>query len=80
MTFSLAILDDDGEEVLVNVNMIDEEVAEKNNERKLKKPEYNPYDDGEEGGLVSRNISDIRLLCFLYAWFVINKFHEISVV
>ncbi|CAG9863570.1 unnamed protein product [Phyllotreta striolata] len=42
-----AILDEDGDDVLVNVNMIDEEKYRKNIENKKKKAIYNPYEDEE---------------------------------
>lgn len=35
------------EDVLVNVNMVDREKAEKNVELKKKKPDYKPYDEEE---------------------------------
>ena len=48
------VLDEGDEETLVNVNMMDLEKAEKNTELKKKKPDYNPYDEGDvdEYGLV----------------------------
>lgn len=42
------VLDDDDDDTLVNVNMIDEEVTEKNLENKKKKPEYQPYDEADK--------------------------------
>ncbi|KAK3093097.1 hypothetical protein FSP39_011036 [Pinctada imbricata] len=40
------VLEDEGD-TLVNVNMIDDERADKNKELRKKKPDYNPYDDGD---------------------------------
>ncbi|KAH3855507.1 U4/U6.U5 tri-snRNP-associated protein 1-like isoform X5 [Dreissena polymorpha] len=43
------ILDEEDEaETLINVNMVDSEKADKFVELMKKKPDYNPYDDGEE--------------------------------
>lgn len=42
------ILDDDNADVLMNVNMLDDEVAKKNTENKKKKFDYKPYDEAEE--------------------------------
>ncbi|XP_053304354.1 U4/U6.U5 tri-snRNP-associated protein 1 [Spea bombifrons] len=42
-----AILDEDESDVLVNVNMIDKEKADKNVELKKKKPDYKPYEEEE---------------------------------
>ncbi|KAL3873610.1 hypothetical protein ACJMK2_036706 [Sinanodonta woodiana] len=42
------VLDEEDGETLINVNMIDDEKAAVNVENKKKKPDYNPYDDGEE--------------------------------
>ncbi|KAM4722018.1 U4/U6.U5 tri-snRNP-associated protein 1 [Rhinophrynus dorsalis] len=42
-----AILDEDDSDVLVNVNMLDREKAEKNVEMKKKKPDYKPYEEEE---------------------------------
>lgn len=39
------VLDEDEGDVLVNVNILDEEKASKNKERKKAKPEYNPYEE-----------------------------------
>ena len=41
------VLDDDESDVLVNVNMIDEEKANKNIEKKKAKPGYTPFDDDQ---------------------------------
>ncbi|CAH2324944.1 U4 tri-snRNP-associated 1 [Pelobates cultripes] len=42
-----AILDEDESDVLVNVNMVDKEKADKNVELKKKKPDYKPYEEEE---------------------------------
>lgn len=52
------ILDEDEEgDVLVNVNIEDDERAEKNVDNKKKKPDYKPYDDGafDEYGMLKPN-------------------------
>ncbi|XP_046564938.1 U4/U6.U5 tri-snRNP-associated protein 1-like [Haliotis rubra] len=51
------ILDKDEDDVLINVNMVDDEVAEKNVDNKKKKPEYKPYDEPEydEYGMLKPN-------------------------
>ncbi|KAM3918325.1 U4/U6.U5 tri-snRNP-associated protein 1 isoform 2-T3 [Leptodactylus fuscus] len=41
------VLDEDASDVLVNVNMIDKEKAEKNVELKKKRPDYKPYEEEE---------------------------------
>lgn len=41
------VLDEDEADVLVNVNMIDKERADKNVELKKKRPEYKPYEEEE---------------------------------
>uniref|UniRef100_A0A6I8SAK9 SART1, U4/U6.U5 tri-snRNP-associated protein 1 n=1 Tax=Xenopus tropicalis TaxID=8364 RepID=A0A6I8SAK9_XENTR len=41
------VLDEDDADVLVNVNLVDKEKAEKNVELKKKKPEYKPYEEEE---------------------------------
>ncbi|KAM4617349.1 U4/U6.U5 tri-snRNP-associated protein 1-like isoform 1-T1 [Discoglossus pictus] len=41
------VLDEDASDVLINVNILDKEKAEKNVELKKKKPEYKPYDEEE---------------------------------
>ncbi|XP_061162474.1 U4/U6.U5 tri-snRNP-associated protein 1-like isoform X2 [Saccostrea echinata] len=41
------VLDEDEGDTLVNVNLVDDEKAEKNVELKKKKPDYNPYDTGD---------------------------------
>ncbi|KAG8563562.1 hypothetical protein GDO81_016131 [Engystomops pustulosus] len=41
------VLDEDDADVLVNVNMIDKEKAEKNVELKKKRPDYKPYEEEE---------------------------------
>nr|KAH9509150.1 U4/U6.U5 tri-snRNP-associated protein 1 [Bulinus truncatus] len=41
------VLDEEEDDVLVNVNIQDNEKAEKNIENKKKKPEYKPYDEPE---------------------------------
>jgi hypothetical protein len=48
------VLDDEEGDTLINVNLIDDEKAEKNVELKKKKPDYNPYDVGDvdEYGMV----------------------------
>lgn len=38
---------DEGEDVLLNVNMVDAEKAAKNVELKKSKPSYNPYEEEE---------------------------------
>ena len=51
---SAGILDEHGDDVLVNVNIQDDEHAEKNVENMKKKPDYKPYDEPQydEYGLV----------------------------
>lgn len=53
--FAIAILDEDADDTLINVNIIDEERAAKNVENKKKKPDYQPYDQDEfdTDGMVS---------------------------
>lgn len=48
------MLDEEEGDTLINVNIVDEEKAEKNVELKKKKPDYNPYDAGDvdEYGMV----------------------------
>ncbi|XP_073514547.1 U4/U6.U5 tri-snRNP-associated protein 1 [Phyllobates terribilis] len=41
------VLDEDDSDVLVNVNMIDKEKADKNVELKKKRPDYKPYEEEE---------------------------------
>ncbi|KAL5007937.1 hypothetical protein ScPMuIL_013518 [Solemya velum] len=41
------VLDEEGEESLINVNMVDDEHYAKNVENKKKRPEYKPYDEPE---------------------------------
>ncbi|XP_076463478.1 U4/U6.U5 tri-snRNP-associated protein 1-like [Babylonia areolata] len=41
------VLDEEDDDVLINVNIIDDEKAEKNVENKKKKPDYKPYDEAE---------------------------------
>ncbi|KAM8938986.1 U4/U6.U5 tri-snRNP-associated protein 1 isoform 2-T2 [Pelodytes ibericus] len=50
-----AILDEDASDVLVNVNLVDKERAEKTVELKKKKPDYKPYDEDE-------NVEDMAIL------------------
>ncbi|XP_063294659.1 U4/U6.U5 tri-snRNP-associated protein 1 [Pelobates fuscus] len=50
-----AILDEDESDVLVNVNMVDKERADKNVELKKKKPDYKPYAEEE-------NVEDMAIL------------------
>lgn len=46
------ILDEEGGDVLVNVNMIDDERYKKNNEVKKQRPGYQPYEeDLDDSGL-----------------------------
>jgi len=46
------ILDEEGGDVLVNVNMVDDERYKKNNEIKKQKPGYQPYEeDLDDSGL-----------------------------
>ncbi|XP_025105199.1 LOW QUALITY PROTEIN: U4/U6.U5 tri-snRNP-associated protein 1-like [Pomacea canaliculata] len=55
------VLDEDKEDVLINVNIIDDEKAEKNVENKKKKPDYKPYDEpqfDEYGMLKSKEVLD----------------------
>ena len=49
------VLDEEKSDVLMNVNMLDDWKAEKNIEKKKKKPDYQPYDEPEydEYGVVS---------------------------
>lgn len=51
---STDVLDEEGEESLINVNMIDDEHYAKNVENKKKRPDYKPYDEPEldEYGMV----------------------------
>lgn len=53
-TFFLGVLEEE-DDTLVNVNIIDDEKADKNLENKKKKPQYNPYDESsfDEYGFVS---------------------------
>lgn len=48
------MLDEEEGDTLINVNIVDDEKAEKNVELKKKKPDYNPYDAGDvdEYGMV----------------------------
>lgn len=48
------MLDEEDGDTLINVNIVDDEKAEKNVELKKKKPDYNPYDAGDvdEYGMV----------------------------
>ena len=67
---SKGILDEEQDDVLVNVNIEDDERAEKNIENKKKKPDYKPYDEPEydEYGMVM--LLKIRLTpCFLFFFF-----------
>lgn len=41
------VLDEEEGDTLINVNIVDDEKAEKNVELKKKKPDYNPYDAGD---------------------------------
>ncbi|XP_029467545.1 U4/U6.U5 tri-snRNP-associated protein 1 [Rhinatrema bivittatum] len=41
------ILDEDDSDILMNVNMVDNEKAKRNIERKKKKPDYKPYEEEE---------------------------------
>ena len=66
------ILDEEQDDVLVNVNIEDDERAEKNIENKKKKPDYKPYDEPEydEYGMVMLNLiplsrGDCCEKCFL---------------
>ena len=54
--FCTGVLDEEGGDTLINVNLVDEEKAEKNLELKKKKPDYNPYDAGDvdEYGMVRK--------------------------
>ncbi|XP_062604721.1 U4/U6.U5 tri-snRNP-associated protein 1-like, partial [Saccostrea cucullata] len=55
------VLDEDEGDTLVNVNLVDDEKAEKNVELKKKKPDYNPYDTGdvdEFGMFKPKNVLD----------------------
>lgn len=47
--------------MLVNVNMVDQEKAEKNVELKKKKPEYKPYEEEES---VDDMVTVSSLFCF----------------
>lgn len=47
---NLELDEEDEADVLVNVNLVDDEVADKNVENKKKKPNYKPYDDFDEDG------------------------------
>lgn len=51
-----AILDDDDDDVLVNVNIIDEEKAEKNIDLRKKKPGYDAYDETEDGMGIKKSV------------------------
>ena len=55
VSFISGVLDEEEDDVLVNVNIIDDERAQKNVENKKKNPEYKPYDEPEfdEYGMVS---------------------------
>lgn len=54
---------DEGSDILVNVNMIDDERAAKNVELRKGKPDYNPYEEEEvdEYG----NVSPRTIICHL---------------
>ncbi|ETE56708.1 hypothetical protein L345_17580, partial [Ophiophagus hannah] len=43
----IGVLEEEGGDVLVNVNMVDREKAKKNVELRKKKPEYKPYEEEE---------------------------------
>ncbi len=65
----LGILDEEGGDTLVNVNMLDDERAAKNVTNKKKKPDYRPYDEPEldEYGMVYTHVGNDRGLtvkCF----------------
>ncbi len=45
---SLADILDEGEDVLVNVTMVDQEKADKNVENRKGKPGYDPYEEEED--------------------------------
>lgn len=47
-------MDEEEDDVLINVNIVDDERAEKNVENKKKKPDYKPYDEPQfdEYGMV----------------------------
>ena len=50
--FDTGVLDEEGD-TLVNVNLQDDERADKYKDNKKKKPDYNPYDDEyDEYGMV----------------------------
>lgn len=60
------MLDEDNEDVLINVNIIDDEKAEKNVENKKKKPDYKPYDEPQfdEYGMVGIDcVNKCRVQC-----------------
>lgn len=46
-SLSLGVLEEEGGDVLVNVNLLDKEKAEKNVELRKKKPDYKPYEEEE---------------------------------
>ncbi|KAK7483539.1 hypothetical protein BaRGS_00025213 [Batillaria attramentaria] len=55
------VLDEEDDDVLMNVNIVDDERAEKNVENKKKKPDYKPYDEpefDEYGMLKARDVLD----------------------
>lgn len=47
VNFLLGVLEEEGGDVLVNVNIVDNEKAKKNVELRKKKPEYKPYEEEE---------------------------------
>lgn len=60
------MLDEEEGDTLINVNIVDDEKAEKNVELKKKKPDYNPYDAGDvdEYGMVIH-----VLLVYVYKYY-----------
>jgi U4/U6.U5 tri-snRNP-associated protein 1 len=42
--FLSEVLAEDGDDVLMNINIMDDEAAKRNLDNKKKRPDYNPYD------------------------------------
>lgn len=55
------VLDKDESDVLVNVNIVDREKANKNVELKKKRPEYKPYEEQE-------SVDDMVVVSMQFTW------------
>jgi SART-1 family len=64
-----AVLDEEEDDTLINVNIIDDERAAKNVENKKKKPTYQPYDQDEfdEQGMVCKCFKTLQNVFVLFA-------------